>query len=185
LIIVMVGGHTAVVQTTSSFTTSYNNAPSLTTTVVTIDNNGTLDSTASMKASFDCLRGGRGGGIGTRHIGLGDAGFPQRRRQQYQHTFNAPSPATAPASSPSLGTGAMDAHLREYYTGSTNVNAGALLVNNTTGSATGTSTVAINTGGTLGGSGTVSGGITLNSGGSSSRARWPRASPWGTLSVPP
>jgi hypothetical protein len=44
------------------------------------------------------------------------------------------------------------------------VNAGTLLANNTTGSATGTGTVAVNTGATLGGTGTISGATTINSG---------------------
>ena len=56
------------------------------------------------------------------------------------------------------------------YTGNTTVNAGTLLVNNTSGSATGTGTVTVNSGGTLSGSGTagqgiISGNVTVASGG--------------------
>lgn len=50
------------------------------------------------------------------------------------------------------------------YTGATTVSGGTLLANNTTGFATGTGTVSINNGGTLGGSGTVKA-LTLGSGG--------------------
>jgi autotransporter-associated beta strand protein len=51
------------------------------------------------------------------------------------------------------------------YTGGTSVNAGTLLANNTASSATGSGSVNVNNGGTLGGSGTISGATTLNSGG--------------------
>jgi autotransporter-associated beta strand protein len=49
------------------------------------------------------------------------------------------------------------------YTGTTTVNAGALLVNNTTGSGTGTGAVTVNAG-TLGGTGSVSGAVTIGNG---------------------
>lgn len=52
------------------------------------------------------------------------------------------------------------------YTGSTYVNQGTLLVNNTTGSGTGTGTVIVQNTATLGGSGTVGGAVTVNSGAS-------------------
>lgn len=51
------------------------------------------------------------------------------------------------------------------YTNGTIVNGGTLLVNNTTGSGTGTGDVNINSGGTLGGMGIISGIVTNNSGG--------------------
>jgi fibronectin-binding autotransporter adhesin len=51
------------------------------------------------------------------------------------------------------------------YTGGTTLHAGTTLVNNTTGSATGSGTVAVDNGATLGGKGTIAGGITVNSGG--------------------
>ncbi|NOS69457.1 MAG: hypothetical protein HOP33_05940 [Verrucomicrobia bacterium] len=47
----------------------------------------------------------------------------------------------------------------------TTVSAGRLLVNNTTGSGTGTGNVTVNSGGTLGGTGTIAGTVTVNSGG--------------------
>lgn len=55
------------------------------------------------------------------------------------------------------------------YTGTTNISAGSLLANNSSGSATGTGAVAVSTGATLGGTGTIapsgSNGITVASGG--------------------
>jgi autotransporter-associated beta strand protein len=54
-----------------------------------------------------------------------------------------------------LGALALNAPGGSSYTGNTNVNAGLLLANNTSGSATGGGPVNINAGGILGGSGTV------------------------------
>jgi hypothetical protein len=53
------------------------------------------------------------------------------------------------------------------------VNAGTLLVNNTTGSGTGTGNVTVNSSGTLGGTGTISGSVTVNSGGNLSPGNSP------------
>ncbi len=51
------------------------------------------------------------------------------------------------------------------YAGATMINGGTLLVNNTTGSGTGTGPVAVNNGGVLGGTGSVAGAVSVNSGG--------------------
>ena len=64
------------------------------------------------------------------------------------------------------------------YGEATTIDGGTLLANNTTGSATGTGGVIVNSGGTLGGTGSVAGTVTINSGGTLA----PGASP-GTLSV--
>ncbi|MEX0612224.1 MAG: autotransporter-associated beta strand repeat-containing protein, partial [Pirellulales bacterium] len=50
------------------------------------------------------------------------------------------------------------------YGGTTTVNAGTLLVNNTTGSGTGTGSVVVGMGATLGGTGRITGAVTVNSG---------------------
>jgi autotransporter-associated beta strand protein len=50
-------------------------------------------------------------------------------------------------------------------TNNTTVNAGTLLVNNSTGSGTGSGNVTVNSGGTLGGTGTIAGAVTVNAGG--------------------
>jgi len=51
------------------------------------------------------------------------------------------------------------------YSGGTTINAGALLANNSTGSATGSGAVLVNSGGLLGGNGSVAGLVTVASGG--------------------
>jgi autotransporter-associated beta strand protein len=51
------------------------------------------------------------------------------------------------------------------YTGGTTVGGGTLLVNNTTGSGTGTGSVTVNAGAVLGGTGMITGAVTVNSGG--------------------
>jgi fibronectin-binding autotransporter adhesin len=51
------------------------------------------------------------------------------------------------------------------YTGGTVVNGGTLLVNNTSGSGTGSNSVTVNNGGTLGGNGIILGSVIVNNGG--------------------
>jgi autotransporter-associated beta strand protein len=51
------------------------------------------------------------------------------------------------------------------YTGGTTVNGGTLLVNNASGSGTGSGSVTVNSGATLGGSGAIAGAVTCQSGG--------------------
>ncbi|WP_308217220.1 autotransporter-associated beta strand repeat-containing protein [Variovorax sp. RO1] len=62
------------------------------------------------------------------------------------------------------GTGILELTGASTYTGATEVNAGTLRVNNTTGSATGTSTVQVKNGATLSGGGTISGQVTIANG---------------------
>ncbi len=61
------------------------------------------------------------------------------------------------------GTGKLTLSRASTYTGVTIVNAGTLLVSNTTGSATGPGAVKVNAG-TLGGSGTITGAVTIGTG---------------------
>jgi autotransporter-associated beta strand protein len=61
-----------------------------------------------------------------------------------------------------LGTGTLILDQANTYSGGTTVSAGTLLVNNTTGSGTGSSSVTVGTSGTLGGSGTISGAVTMD-----------------------
>ena len=62
-----------------------------------------------------------------------------------------------------VGSGSLELSGVNTYTGGTTVSAGTLIVSNTTGSATGTGAVSVNAG-TLGGSGIISGAVTVNSG---------------------
>ncbi|MBA4187297.1 MAG: hypothetical protein C0467_04680 [Planctomycetaceae bacterium] len=64
-----------------------------------------------------------------------------------------------------LGANTLTLDQANTYAGATTVSTGTLLVNNTTGSGTGTGAVAVNNGGTLGGTGTVGGATTVASGG--------------------
>ncbi|MFD0895112.1 autotransporter-associated beta strand repeat-containing protein [Luteolibacter ambystomatis] len=64
-----------------------------------------------------------------------------------------------------LGAGTMDLTQGNTYTGTTTVSAGTLLANNSSGSATGTGAVTVNSAAKLGGSGTASGAVTIASGG--------------------
>ena len=59
------------------------------------------------------------------------------------------------------GLGTLTVTGNNSYTGPTNVNQGTLLVNNVAGSATGSGAVNVNSGGTLGGTGTINGPVTI------------------------
>ena len=85
------------------------------------------------------------------------------------------------------GTGTLTLSAASSYTGATTVSNGTLLVNNTTGSGTGTGNVIVNSGATLGGSGTVSGSTTiegfLNPGNSPGVLRFSNSLTLGSVSV--
>jgi autotransporter-associated beta strand protein len=72
--------------------------------------------------------------------------------------------STPPGSLSKIGTGNLELAGSTAYTGGTTVTAGALLVSNNAGSATGPGAVKVN-GGTLGGGGIVSGAVTVGTGG--------------------
>ncbi|MDY0170434.1 MAG: autotransporter-associated beta strand repeat-containing protein, partial [Thermoguttaceae bacterium] len=63
------------------------------------------------------------------------------------------------------GPGTMVLNGASIFIGGVDVDAGTLLVNNTSGSGTGTGPVAVNGGGTLGGTGTIAGATTITAGG--------------------
>jgi autotransporter-associated beta strand protein len=62
-----------------------------------------------------------------------------------------------------IGTGALELSGANTYTGGTTLNAGGLVINNVTGSGTGTGAVQVN-GGVLAGSGTIAGPVTVGTG---------------------
>lgn len=63
-----------------------------------------------------------------------------------------------------VGTGTWTLTNANIYSGGTTVNNGVMMVNNTAGSGLGTGAVVVNNGGTLSGSGSVSGDLTINAG---------------------
>ena len=77
------------------------------------------------------------------------------------------------------GSGTLTLSGTNNYTGNTAVNGGTLLVNNTSGSGTGSGALTINAGTTLGGTGSISGAVTNNAGGTLS----PGVSGVGTLTL--
>jgi autotransporter-associated beta strand protein len=78
-----------------------------------------------------------------------------------------------------VGTGTFTLTGANTYTAGTIVNGGTLLVNNTTGSGTGTNYVAVNSGGTLGGTGFIYGAVTNYAGGTI----WPGSNGVGQLTL--
>jgi autotransporter-associated beta strand protein len=78
-----------------------------------------------------------------------------------------------------VGTGTFTLTGANTHTGPTVVNGGTLLVNNTSGSATGTNSVTVNSGGTLGGKGFILGPVIVNAGGALS----PGSNSVGTLTL--
>ena len=77
-----------------------------------------------------------------------------------------------------IGSGILTLTGANTYSGHTTVSAGTLLVNNTTGSGTGTGPVLVGLGATLGGSGRISGQVTIQNGGILAPGNSP-----GTLSI--
>ncbi len=78
-----------------------------------------------------------------------------------------------------VGTGTFTLTGANTHTGPTVVNGGTLLANNTSGSATGTNSVTVNRGGTLGGKGFILGPVIINDGG----ALAPGSNSVGTLTL--
>jgi autotransporter-associated beta strand protein len=74
------------------------------------------------------------------------------------------SQGTSSGSLTKIGAGTLELTGANLYTGATTVQAGTLRVNNTTGSATGTGAVTVQTGATLTGAGTITGPVTVQSG---------------------
>jgi autotransporter-associated beta strand protein len=64
-----------------------------------------------------------------------------------------------------VGTGTLTLTGTNTYSSGTTVNGGTLLINNVAGSGTGSGTVSVNSGGTLGGSGMIAGAVNINDGG--------------------
>ncbi len=82
-----------------------------------------------------------------------------------------------------VGTGTLTLSGANTYTGGTQVNAGTLRVNNTTGSATGTGNVQVASGATLAGGGIVTGAVTIADGGSLAPGNSPGTLTTGNLTL--
>ncbi|MBT3878845.1 MAG: PEP-CTERM sorting domain-containing protein [Candidatus Scalindua sp.] len=78
------------------------------------------------------------------------------------------------------GAGSLALTNANTYLGMTTVNSGTLLVNNSSGSATGTGAVVVNSGATLGGNGFIDGPVTINSGGAIAPGMSPGTMNWGS-----
>jgi autotransporter-associated beta strand protein len=119
--------------------------------------------------------GGTTGSLSTSSAIVDNANFTINRSNAVtQGTDFSGAPITGAAGSfTQAGSGTTTLNAANTYGGGTTVNAGTLLVNNTTGSGTGTGNVTVNSSGTLGGTGTISGSVTVNSGGNLSPGNSP------------
>lgn len=107
------------------------------------------------------------GGAGTNTLNLGAGASHGSATQNFQNVNVASGTGTLAGvvSGTTLskgGTGTLVLSGANDYTGTTTVSAGKLLVNNVAGSGTGSGSVLVNTGGTLGGIGFISGPITVD-----------------------
>lgn len=132
----------------------------VTTGVTLTANNSYAGTTINSGALLTIGSGGSTGTLGTGNTSdSGVLAFNRTGSYSYGGVISGSGSVTKAGSGTVTLTGA------NTYSSNTTVSAGTLLVNNTSGSGTGTGSVAINSGGTLGGSGTISGAVTVASGG--------------------
>ncbi|EDY18046.1 outer membrane autotransporter barrel domain protein [Chthoniobacter flavus Ellin428] len=124
--------------------------------------NNTYSGTTTINAGV--LQVGNGGASGT--TGIGGGSIVNNAVLAYDRTnlFTESNVISGSGVLRQIGSGATALTAANTYSGDTNIYSGMLLANNTAGSATGTSSVFINSGAALGGNGTISGAVTLNSG---------------------
>ncbi len=101
--------------------------------------------------------------------------------QTYSAAVTGPTTFSGALVKNGAGTWSLDQPLT--YAGGTQVNAGTLLASNTTGSATGSGPVEVNTGATLGGGGTIAGAVSVASGGTLSPGNSPGRLTVGSLTL--
>jgi rhamnogalacturonan endolyase len=110
------------------------------------------------------------GGTATAFIGAGSvSSLNPTWRIGAKNTTNTYAGVIADAGVTSLikiGTGALVLSGANTYSGGTTISGGTLVASNSTGSATGSGAVAVNSGGTLAGHGIIGGPVTVNAGGS-------------------
>ncbi|EEF57711.1 beta strand repeat-containing protein [Pedosphaera parvula] len=132
------------------------------TTAVTLTGNNSYAGTTTVGAS-STLNIGSGGSTGTLGAGNttdnGTLVFNRTGSYSYGGVISGSGTVTKNAAGTVTLTGA------STFTGNTTVNAGMLLINNTSGSGTGTGTVTVQNNATLGGTGSIGGAVTVNAGG--------------------
>ena len=105
-------------------------------------------------------------GTGTVNLGSKATTVLTLAGANFAGTITGAGQLSVPGGNGGSGTGAVVLAKANTYKGGTTVSGhGVLVANNPTGSATGTGAVVINSGATIGGRGSVSGAMTLNSGG--------------------
>jgi autotransporter-associated beta strand protein len=121
------------------------------TSAVTVIGTGTLATDLADTSAF------------SNSVNLNAAGASLKAVQTVTNTITGVISGTGVVKQTGTGTTVLTA--ANTYKGGTTVSGGTLLVNNVSGSGTGTGAVAINNGGTLGGTGAIAGATTLNNGG--------------------
>ena len=162
-------GHTLQVDATRTFTL---NGGSLTFNTLTLMPNATSPAKIAMtgSATFNPLAGGTatiGKGAGTGAAGFIDLTGGTRTFNVGNGTMEVDLSADVSITNGAViktGAGTMRLGAANTYAGGTTVSLGRLLVDNSTGSATGDGAVTVN-GGVLAGTGTISGAVTINAGG--------------------
>ncbi len=112
--------------------------------------------------SAGTLQIGNGGASGT----LGGGNVTDNGALVFDRAGNVSVAATISGSGSLTqnGPGSITLTAANAYSGGTTVNAGAFIINNASGSATGSGSVTVNSGATLAGNGTISGTVSVNSG---------------------
>ena len=124
--------------------------------------NNTYTGTTTIAANT--LMVGGGGTTGT--LGTGDTtdnGILNFNRSDAVYSYGGA--ISGSGSVTKSGAGAVTLTGDNSYSAGTTINAGTLLINNTTGSGTGSGAVTVNSAGALGGNGAVGGAVTVNAGG--------------------
>jgi autotransporter-associated beta strand protein len=124
-------------------------------TYLMVGNNGSSESATGQVFTFGALSGS-GGISGRNSLIVGT---------KNTNTLYSGAISSGAGQLTKKGTGSLTLSGANSYTGGTSVEGGRLIASNTTGSATGSGTVTVNSGGTLAGTGTIAGAVTVQQGG--------------------
>ena len=147
------------------------------TTAVTLTANNSYAGTTTVGASCT-VNVGSGGATGTLGAGNTTVNGTLIINRTGSYSYSKVISGTGPVTKNGAGTLTLSG--ANTYSGNTVNNTGTLLINNTSGSGTGTGSVTINSG-TLGGNGFISGAVTMNS--TATLAPGPTVSSVGTLTI--